>query len=166
MVHLYELSTQYSLLTDLLESGEATQESVESLLKEITTQINDKAESIGKLILSLESDTNVIIGEINRLTQRKTTKLNRIEWLKTYLLQELTCANLDKVKTPVVSVSIRTNPPSINVVNPNIVPQEYRRIIPETFEIDKKKILDAIKDTGEIIAGIEVIKDKKRLEVK
>lgn len=166
MPHLYELSEQYSTLQFLLDNSEATQEQIEYALKEIETQLNDKAESIGKIILSLDAEANLINGEIQRLAQRKSSKINRIEWLKSYLLQQLSNANIDKVKTPILNIAIKTNPPSINVLNPNLVPQEYRRVIPETFEIDKRKILDAIKSTGEAIEGIEVIRDKKRVEVK
>jgi hypothetical protein len=111
MPHLYELSEAYKALTELLESSEANEESINSLLKEVTTALNDKAESIGKLILSLDADTDVIAGEIIRLAQRKTSKLNRIEWLKSYLLQELSAANIDKVKTPIISILVKPNPP-------------------------------------------------------
>lgn len=166
MTHLYELSEQYKILTDILESGECNQDNVEQILKQVTDELNNKAGNIGKLILSLSSDNESLGGEIQRLSMRKTATSNKIDWLKSYLLQELTCANIEKIKTALISINVRTNPTSVKVLNPNEVPVEYRRIIPETWEVDKVKILELVKSTGEIPNGVEVIRDKKRIEVK
>ena len=165
---LYELTNEYKALTSLLESDDNIEEEkqVRNLLNEITTQLNVKAENIAKLILSLNADMETIDSEVKRLVQRKTSLNNKIEYLKSYLLEELVKAQVDKIKGSVVNISIRNNPPSCNILDFEKIPTEYKREIPAKWEADKSKILTNFKTTGEIIDGVEIIKDKKCLVIK
>jgi len=139
---------------------------LQSALAEVKEKIDDKVENIGKFVLSLSADTDAIKVEEERLASRRKAIDNRISWLKNYLLQEMTVANVDKVKRDVLTVSIRVNPPSVNVITLDDIPTQYRRIIPETWQPDKKTIIDHFKDTGEIVPGVEVVTDKKSIVIK
>ena len=163
---LYELADQYNALKSLLEEDGATEEALQSQLQTIGEAFNDKAESIGKLILQLDSDAVAIGEEIKRLTARKQAAERKADWLRNYLLTEMQNAKTDKIKGQLLTVSVRTNPASVNIVNLDLIPIEYRRIIPERFEADKKAILDRAKTTGEIIPGCEIVTDKRSLSVK
>ncbi len=163
---LYELTEQYNTLRSLLDEEGADEEGINGQLTLITESMNDKAENIGKLILSLEGEAVTMDGEIKRLTARKQAALNKADWLKNYLLNEMLNARQDKIRGQIVTVAVRTNPPSVNVVNPDLIPTEYRRVIPETWQADKKAILDHVKATGEVIPGCEIVTDRKSLSIK
>lgn len=47
----------------------------------------------------------------------------------------------------------RKNPPSVRVLDPEAVPLEYTRVVPETREPDKKKLLAELKE-GVVIPGV------------
>ena len=162
-MHLYELTDQIKFLQ---EDTELEEEEFAKKLGEIQGRFEDKAENIGKLYLSLQADVNALKSEEERLESRRQTIERKSEWLKRYLLQELIVANIDKVKRDVLTISVRVNPPSVNVVDEEVIPQEFRRVIPETWQPDKKQIIEHFKNTGEIIAGVEMITDKKRVEIK
>lgn len=166
MTHLYELSTQYRFLTEALESEEFQEDQVKAKLSEITTQIQDKALNIGKMVLSYESDILALDAELSRLSKRRASAINRAEWLKSYLLTEMVVAGIDKVKGDVLNVAVQNNPPSVQIVNQDEIPSEYRREIPATWQPDKNKILTQFKTYGEIVSGVEIIRDKKRIVIK
>jgi len=91
---------------------------------------------------------------------------SKMEWLKNYLLVEMQATRVLKVKQDVISVSVQDNPPSVEVVDLEQIPEQYIRIIPETKEADKKAIIEHFKDTGEIVSGVNIITDKKHVVVR
>ena len=166
MPKLYELSDKYYFLLNELDDAETTQDNVEILLSEIEEQFNEKAENIGKLVLSLEADADKIKDEEQRLAQRRKVLENKADWLKYYLKDSMINANLDKVEGTVLTVSLRKSPPSVKVISEDDIPQEYRRVIPESWQPDKKSIIDYFKETGEVIAGVEMITDNKSIQIR
>lgn len=163
---LYQLSQQYTAIEGMLENEYITREEIDTSLADIKDQIEDKVESIGKMILSLSANIEAILVEEERLAKRRHAMQNLIEWLKGYLLAEMTQVNIDKVKRELVTVSVGTNPPSVEVVQLDEIPQEYRRVIPETWQPDKKAILEHFKSTGDIVWGCDVITNKKHITVR
>ena len=157
MTTLYELTGQYLQLNE---------ESDMAQLNELKDTIENKVENIGKLILSLKSESEDIDEEIARLVMRRNARDNQMTSLKQYLLQEMTLMNIDKIKRTLFTVSVRINPPSVNVLNKEDVPVHFRRIIPETWEVDKRTIIENFKANGEIPNGCEVIYDKKSLQIR
>ena len=166
MTHLYELTGQYQCLERENDEGEDVFGVLEVELAAITEKIEDKAESIGKYVLSLNAEADTIKAEETRLSARRKSIENKATWLKGYLLHELQNANLDKVKTELVTITVRTNPPSVNVIDQETIPQEYQRCIPEVWEVDKRAIIDQFKNTGEIVSGVELITNKKSLQIR
>jgi hypothetical protein len=165
-MHLYQLSQDYRVLSEALEADELQEDALKQQLAGIKTQFQDKAVNIGKLVLSLESDSSVIETEITRLSKRLSTVKNRSEWLKSYLLNEMCVAGVDKVKGDVLNVSLRTNPPSVQIINQEEIPQEFRREIPARWEPAKTLILNHFKSTGEIISGCDIVRDRKSIVIK
>lgn len=75
-------------------------------------------------------------------------------------------AQKDKINGKVLTISLQVNPISIKVTDADLVPLVFRKIIPETFTVDKKAITDWFKQHGEIPDGCEVVTDKKSLRIK
>ena len=166
MTHLYELADQYRFLTLTAEDEEVDADKLQTSLAEVKDQLGNKVENIGKFCLSLKATLEAIKAEETRLASRRQVIENRIDWLRNYLLQEMTVAGIDKVQRDVLTVSIRVNPPSVNVIREDDIPQEYRVVIPETWHPDKKLIIEHFKNTGEIIPGVSIIADKKSVQIR
>ena len=169
--HLYELADRYRFLESEVRELELTpgddgNQIIFAALNAIKDKLDNKVENIGKFILSLKASVAGIEAEEHRLSDRKTAINQRIDWLKNYLLNEMTVAKIDKVKRDIFTVSLRTNPPSVHVLDETIIPKEYQHIIPESWQPDKKDITDHFKATGEIIPGVEIIKDKKSVVIR
>lgn len=167
VVRLYELTDEYKFLENDLDS--ASSEDVELLkakLENIKSQIEDKIENIGKFILDIESDVTAIKNEENRLAAKRKSLEAKEEWLKSYTLIEMTSAGIPSIKSDIVTVAVRKSPPSVNIVSSSEVPKEFCRNIPESWEPDKKRILEHFKTTGEVLPGIEMVMDRQHITIK
>jgi len=161
---LYKLADTYKWLEKVLD--EAEEELPRDALDAIKVKIGDKAENIAKIVRSYEAESEAVEGEIDRLVKRSKTLLNKAGWLKGYLLQEMMVSGIERLKGNLFTISVRPCPPSVEVINEDEIPQEYRRVVPETWQPDKKAIIDHFKETTEAVPGTKIIKDKKTLQIR
>ena len=75
-------------------------------------------------------------------------------------------AGIEKVERPTVTVAIHSNPPSVSITNEEVVPRDFKRHIPERWEVDRKGVLDNYKAGGKTVPGTEIITDKRRVDIK
>lgn len=166
MTHLYEVGNEIKALTTLTENaGEDWETMYSGALEQLQGQFIDKAGSIAKFILNLEADAKAYKDEQMRLDKQRAIIENKVKYLKDYLRYNMVESNLPEVQCGILKIRVRDNPPSVNVIDEDIVPASFRRIIPETYEVNKRGILDHFKETGETPLGVEIIRSKK-LEIK
>jgi len=168
MAKLYKLTERYNTIQDMLDrdTEEITREEINESLSNIKDDIVEKVCSIGKLVLELKSDIESVKAEEDRLAKRRSGFTSKMEWLKLYLLSEMVSTNILKVKKDVISVSVQNNPPSAELIDLELVPEQYVRIIPEKREPDKRAILEQFKETGELVPGVNIITDKKFVSIR
>ncbi|MBL7061249.1 MAG: siphovirus Gp157 family protein [Dehalococcoidia bacterium] len=166
MLHLYEIVEQYQQLKVVIERTDATDEDFELTLKAIEDSFDRKVENIAKLCLSLESNIAALKQEEARLHDRRSSMEHTLDWLKDYTLDQMTAIGVESVKRDTVSVSVRVNPPSVHIYRLEDVPLEFCSHVPDVWQPDRKRILDHFKATGEILPGVDIVSDKKRIEIK
>lgn len=168
---LYQLSDQYRhAIADNVDpdTGEIMAPDAQDFLArlgEIRESIGDKAENIGKLCLELQGESKAVAAEADRLGRAKNRLDQKAQWLRDYLLQELDVAGLPEITRPAIKIAIRTNPPSVNVLELDAIPELYKRLIPASYEADKKKIVDHYKETKETVSGVEIV-EKRRVDIR
>lgn len=154
-MRLYELVNDYKRVLELAD--ELDQATLLDTLDAIQESIEDKAENTAKLIRSWEVEANAIREEEKRLAERRKAVENRIQSLKMYLQIQMEIAGIDKVKRPTLTVSIRNNPPSVNVIDETAIPPNY--MIQQPPKISKADIAKALKN-GEFVPGAELVQTK------
>jgi hypothetical protein len=150
---LYTLTDNYRKVLELLENDQ--DESLKDTLEAITDAIDAKAEGIAKIIRTMDAEAEAIKTEEQRLAQRRKAIENRRNGLKEYLETQLTLSGIDKVKTATFTVALQANPPSVNVLDDTLIPQSFKVHVPEVWNVDKKSILQALKD-GQEVPGVEI----------
>lgn len=150
---LYELTQNYLNLQELLDNPEVPQEVITEALNNVGDQIEDKAENIAKLIKTIEVDVNGFKEEEKRLAEKRKSLENRVKSLKSYLEGAMIAANKEKFKGKLFSFNIQNNPPSVNISDGKLLPEEYWKI--EKSE-DKSKIKEALKG-GIEVPGAELV---------
>jgi DNA repair exonuclease SbcCD ATPase subunit len=157
---LYELAQNYAQLMEMAEEMES--DALVDTLEALQDAIEDKAENIAKLIKNLEADAKIIKEEEKRLAERRQSIEKKIERLKQYLQEQLEVAGLQKVKRSTITVAIQNNPPSVEIADEKLIPSEF--MIPQPAKVDKKAILERLKN-GEEIPGCS-LKQTKGVRIK
>ena len=148
---LYELTSDLKELQDI-DFTEVDAEQLEAVKVAIKEQIVNKGTGIIAVVRNLEADTEAIKTEIKRLQDLKKSKENRIENLKKYTKECLEEADIKKVSTALGNISIRKLPGSVEVVEEDSIPKEYKKEV-VTVTVDKKSILADLKE-GVVVPGV------------
>lgn len=162
---LYELTQELVAVNNELISneGEITPE-LEAKLNAIALPFREKALSIGKWTLTLASAESEIDAEIKRLQARKKVTANLSKRLTDYIKTSMEQADMKKIDTPTLTLAIQKNPPSAEVISEEMIPSRFKRIV-QTITIDKKEILEALKE-GYEVSGCKLVDDKTHLRIK
>ena len=153
MAKLYELTGMYNSLWALVEDEEMDLTQLEQAMQSVEGDIQEKAEGMAKIVKQIDGDVTTIKAEMDRLAAKKKALENKKDGLKAYLTEQLGIAGLDKVKTPIFTVAMQNNPPSVNVLDETQIPRNY--FIPQDPVLDKKGILAALKE-GQEVPGAEI----------
>lgn len=150
---LYELTQNYLNLQELLENDDIPKTMITEALDNVGEELEAKAENIAKLIKTLEVDITGYKAEELRLSNKRKSLENRVKSLKEYLDNAMKVTGKTKFKGQLFSFSIQKNPPSVNVFDEKLIPEEY--FIPQEPTLDKKRLLTDIKN-GAKIPGAEI----------
>lgn len=108
-MNLYEISTNYMQLL------ECEPEMVADTLESLKEAFKEKTINIAYVIKQMDAEQKIIAEEVKRLQERKKTAENKQKYLKQYLHDSMNATGIDKVKSPTITISIRKNPPSLDV---------------------------------------------------
>lgn len=152
MATLYELAGQFNHVAEMLVDEEIDQEVIIHTLESIDAAIEEKADNYAKLIKNQESDSKGIADEIKRLQARKQAKDNNIKNMKLSLQNAMNEIGKTKFKTELFSFNIQKNPVKVDIVDENLIPDEFKKI---KIEYDKTAIKKA-----ENVPGVELIQSE------
>lgn len=159
MYSLYELAGVYTELLGRLEEMPEEAEEIYRQIEEINDAIGDRAEAYARIIVSKEQEAAGYDAEIKRLQELKKRAEGLVERLRGNLMAAMLAADAPKLHTSIGTWALRTNPPSVKVLDAKRVPEEYT--VPQPSKIDKKAIMAAYKETGELIPGVEIVREKR-----
>lgn len=162
MKSIYNLTAEANYIASLLTEGELTPE-IENALVINQTEIQKKSIDYAYVIKSFESDISAVDAEIKRLQEIKRIRVNAIDRMKEAVKNALELHGMTKIESPTVTLAIKQNPESVEVVNEAQVPAEFWRE-KITRSIDKVELKKALKD-GEQIEGAILVRNT-RLDVK
>jgi hypothetical protein len=164
-MNLYDLTSNYLELLAMAEQYD--EEAVKETLEGLEDSIQVKLENIVYVIREIENKIDAITKEEKRLAEYKGSYNKTISHLKTMIQNNVEVIGEPakkgssvtlKIGSPMLkSIRVQDNPPSLNVLDPEKVPDKFKE--PQPDKIVSKEILKAIKD-GEKIEGVEVIKKR------
>lgn len=156
MASLYELTGDYMALMEAIDDAED-----ETQLNELMAQfdviqdaIGDKADAYARIIRNKLAEAKALKTEADRLMARKRAAERVVDELKSRLKESMTAVGATKLTTSIGVWSIQSNPPSIKIVDEDMIPAVW--CIPQPPKIDKAKMLRWFKESGEIIPGTEI----------
>lgn len=148
MATLYELTNDYKAVLEMAQDPEIDIQAIKDTLEMIQGDITEKADGYAKVMKELDWETDKLTAEIKRLTDRKNTIQNNIAYMKQSLKEAMTATDNLKFRTDLFSFNIQKNPPALVVDDEEAIPSEY--LIPQEPKIDKKAIINFLKDGNEV----------------
>ena len=162
---LYNITNRFVELLDKAENEELTTEEVQAIGIELEKELLNKSSNIIGYIKNAESLINAIKDEETRLEEMRKTGEKKLERFKTYVLDNMNRLGIIEIPTGLGSLKVARNPMSIEVINEDEVPEEFRKTVVKT-SADRVAIKKHFQETGEIVAGTRVINDKTSLRIK
>lgn len=153
---LYQIADEYRVVMAQIEAaeGEITDEQ-KALLDSLTEEGERKVESIAMMIRELDAEADALDRESKHLKSRRDSTVNRSEWLKNYVKDELRRLGTTAVDGKLLKVRVQNNPPSCEVLDEAMIPAQYVETV-EIKKINKQAIIANYKTSGEVPAGCNI----------
>jgi len=152
---LYNLTSQYMQLAHQLADSDFDVATIEDTIEStgITDDIAVKAQSIEFVARGAESHNMTIDAEIARLQALKAHRSKVAQGLRDYIKTNMQRLQIERIECPLFTISIRNNPPAVDIFDPLSLPAEYMVLPvpkPPVAAPDRKAIAARIK------AGVDV----------
>lgn len=148
---LYEIADIYTNLEEIEEDVD-----VSSALANVEGALEDKLESIAKVIKNLDAMADAYEDEERRLKAKKQAAKKRVDGLKKYVKDNLEAMGKDKVEAGIFKWSLQYSPPKLVITDESLIPDEF-------FVIERKPIKSEIKkaiEAEQTIDGAEIVREK------
>lgn len=159
---LYDIKNKF---VELALRDDLTEEETQELATILSNELTNKSMNIIGFVKNIEGNLDMLDAEIKRLQELKKATNNKLDKFKQYVENNMLELGIEEMTTPIGKLSFRKSPASVEIIDESLVPEEYIKIKTET-SVDKKAILDAFKETGEIINGTRIVTDKRKLTIK
>jgi hypothetical protein len=167
-IALYTLVGQYRQLAERLSELDLDAETVADTIEAsgLTDALQEKAQGVELVARAAEMHCPAIDAEIERLQRLKAHRQKIAQGLRDYLKKNMEDAGIDRIECPLFRLSIKKNPPAVEVLDEKQVPAKFWTTPapkPPEPRIDKKAIATAIK-ASEDVPGVRLVQHT-RLEV-
>jgi hypothetical protein len=157
-----------SLLTDLDRIDESSDpesaDKTRAMIALVDQMLMEKTEGYCSIIRELELTAEKRQDVANAIAARAKSARTTADWLRNRLLVHMQSTGQQRIETIAHTISIRTNPPAVTVVDASAVPHEYNRE-KITIDTDRRAILEYFKTTGEVVPGVEITRGQ-RLDIR
>lgn len=165
MTALYQLVGQYQQDLAILEDIDIDEQTFIDTLESMRGELDIKATSVAMMVRNLEVSSDAIKVAEQTLSIRRKAIDNRVKRIRAYLLECMQKAEIQKIDSPMLVLSIKKNPPAVEIFDERMVPADYWREPPPPEKIiDKAIIARALKD-GFDVPGSRLTQSL-RLEIK
>ena len=164
---LYEIASQYRHITDVLMDAGCDEQTLTDTMEGEAWPLEQKAQNYGFVIRNLEATAASIKEAEKQMAERRKSFEKRAAALTERLKTGMEIAGVSKLETPFFALSIRNNPPSVDVWDEKQIPAEFMRTpepVPPVAVPDKAAIKAAIQE-GFDIPGAQLARGT-RLEIK
>ena len=162
---LYNITNKFAKLMDRAENGELTEEEYNKLGEELALELQNKSSNIIGYVRNSALLIEAMKAEEKRISDMRKAGEAKLEKFKQYVLENMERLGLDKIPTELGTLSIAKNPMSVEIKDETAVPEEFKTIV-QTVKIDKTAIKNHFKETGEVVAGVQIVYDKSSLRIK
>lgn len=159
---LYQITSAFP---KLMENEEITEEDKTKIEEELTLLLQSKSQNTIGYVKNIELTIEAMKTEEKRISEQRKALENRLVNFKEYVKECMEKNGFTKIETTLGTLTIAKNPISVEIINEDEVPSEYKQEV-VTTKVDKKAISDNFKATGEIIPGVKIHTQNTSLRIK
>jgi len=161
---LYEISREYRAEVEKLADLDLPPEVIEDTLSGLSGDLEVKGQAVAAFIKNLEATAAAIKEAEAGMAARRKALENRATRVKDYLLASMMVAGVEKIECPLFRLSVKHNPPAVEVYEHLMIPSEFmRQKPPPAPEPDKAAIAAELK-AGRDVSGCRLTRSV-RLEI-
>lgn len=159
---LYQITNGFMALND---QDDLSDEEKQELGLQLCDALQNKSANIIAYYQNEMALLDGIDAEIKRLQEYKKATQNKVERYKDYVKSNMELLGIDKIETALGKISIAKSPISVEVVDVDKIPNQYKIVVSD-IKVDKQKIKEDFKNTGEIVDGVNIITNNTNLRIK
>jgi hypothetical protein len=165
---LFEIAAEYRAITDVLMDSGCDEQTLSDTLEGEAWPLELKAQNYGFVIRNLEATAEAIKAAEDQMKARRMALMSRALAVKERLKTGLEIAGVQKLDCPHFALTIKKNPPAIEIWDEKQIPAKFMRTPepppPPPAVPDKAAIKQAI-EAGEEVPGAKKVQGT-RLEIK
>lgn len=165
MTALYEIATEYRNAVEKLADLDLDEQTIADTLEGLGGELEVKAQNVVMFTRNLESTAAAIKEAEAQMAARRKAIERRADGLKRYTLAAMQAAGVEKIECPYFKLSIRANPPAVEVFDERQVPIDYMRVPEPPPAAPNKDAIKAALKAGQDVPGCRLTQSV-RLEVK
>ena len=159
---LYDITNAFPAI---MENEEITEEDKKKIEEELTVLLQQKSQNVIGAFRNIETIIDAKKNEEKRLKESRERDERQLKRFKKYVKECMERNGITKIETGLGTLSIAKSPASVEIINEDEVPSEFKQEV-TTIKIDKTKIKDNFKETGEIPAGVNIVTTNTNLRIK
>jgi Siphovirus Gp157 len=149
-LRLYEIASDHlQTLEDLAEMEDLPEEVIADTLEGLQGTFEMKAINVGAYIKTLEAEASAIEVARKSMEQRQRSLERHAERLREYLKTQMERVSLPKIKNCYSMLRVQANPPSVEVIDEETIPAEYKRT-EVSIKLLRSEIARALKGGNEV----------------
>lgn len=166
MTALFVLAADFRDAAEKLSDLDLDTQTVADTLEGLAGEVEEKAVNVAAFVRNLEATADAIKSAEADMAERRKRIETRAAALRAYLQRCMEMTGISKIESPYFRLTIRANPPSVDVFDPAQIPAEYMRTPPPPPTVPDKPAIKAALQAGTDVPGAKLRADIKRLEIK
>jgi len=162
---LYEIAAEYHQAADILRDMDVDEQTAIDTLDSIKGELEDKCKNVAAVVREMEFGILAMKEAESGISKRREILENRMASFKGYLKHHMEQSGVLKIESPYFTLSIKKNPPSVDIVDESKLPSEFMIVPPPPApRPDKKRILSDLRAGNEVPGAY--LRQGTRLDIK
>lgn len=150
---LYTIADQYLADLQKLQDMDLDDQTLTDTLESLSGDLELKATNVAMFVRNLEAGAEAIKEAEKAMADRRKALEAKAERIRKYLLDNMLRTGISKIECPYFALSVRKNPPAVEVLDQAMIPDEYFDIPePPAPTLNKNRLKEVLKN-GVDVAG-------------
>lgn len=153
---LYAIADNFLADIRKMEEADLDDQTFADTLEAISGDLEEKAKAVAMFARNLEASAEAIKQAEKQMADRRKALENKADKVRQYLLDNMLKTGISKIDCPYFSLSVRKNPPAVEIIQQDMIPMEYFDIPPMPApQLNKNRLKDDLKN-GVIVDGAKL----------